>query len=289
MFLKALWRKMFASNRIDSWTAFLSLICMQLIASPASAWTLSPMKIDKDMKPGQTLTDVLVVDNAGASDNKRFEVKIVDWSLDEMGELLYFEPGKIKESLATKLVCTPMQFKAAPSERKMLRFTLNLPPDLSPGEHTVGIQVLEVVIPPKDQSTGKINVGVSVKCGFLCAMTIVVPKAQPAQLEPLALDLNQQKALSTVNFKIRNSANVRSRPTWRFAIKDQVGKTVFQSDTEQIVLRETDRIISIPIQTRIEPGKYKIEGKLDQGLSYPVQEIEKAIDIQQAIEPPAKK
>lgn len=259
------------------------------VGQSCNAWTLSPMKIERDMTPGQSMTDVLVVDNAGASDIKRYEVKLVDWSLDEKGQLQYFEPGVIKESLASRLSCTPMQFKCAPSERKLLRFTLNLPENLSPGEHTVGIQVLEVVIPPKDSATGKINVGVSVKCGFLCAMTIVVPKASPAQLEPLSLDLRRDGKEASIELKVRNSGNVRSRPKWCLVLRDMNGNTIFKDESEHIVLRDSDRLISVPVKATIQPGSYKLEGRLDQGLSYPVQEIEKKLEVTESItEPKAK-
>lgn len=256
---------------------------LSLYSQSASAWTLTPMKIEKELTPGSTITDVLVVDNSGALDNKRYEVKIVDWALDEKGDLKYFEPGVLPDSFAKSLICSPMQFKCGPGERKLVRYTLTVPADAKPGEHTVGVQVLEVVIPPKDPSTGKINVGVAVKCGFLGALTITCPKGESKAVEPVGLSLEEVavdkgKAQSVV-LTVDNPANVRARPHWSFTIHDGNGQVYEQKPEEFIVLRESKRKVISAVKTALKPGKYKVIGKLDQGLPYPVQELEKEIEI----------
>lgn len=270
------------------------------------AWTLTPMKIEKELAPGDVITDVLVVDNSGALDNKRYEVKIVDWSLDDHGDLRYYEPGIVPDSFAKSMVCSPMQFKCGPGERKLVRYTLTVPKDAKPGEHTLGVQVLEVVIPPKDPSTGKINVGVSVKCGFLGALTITCPKGEAKAVEPVGLTLEQVDPAGVVKAEdpkapkeapkeaakpagpkaqnvvlaVENSANVRARPKWSFVINDDSGKSVYEQKAEEfIVLRESKRLVASQLKAPLKPGKYKVIGKLDQGLPYPVQELEKEIEI----------
>jgi hypothetical protein len=278
-------------------------------AQPAEAWTLTPMKIEKELAPGDTITDVLVVDNSGALDNKRYEVKIVDWSLDDHGDLRYYEPGIVPDSFAKSMVCSPMQFKCGPGERKLVRYTLTVPKDAKPGEHTLGVQVLEVVIPPKDPSTGKINVGVSVKCGFLGALTITCPKGEAKAVEPVGLTLEQVEPASVIKAEdpkapndapkeaskavantgpksqnvvlaVENTANVRARPKWSFVINDDNGKSVYEQKAEEfIVLRESKRLVASQLKAPLKPGKYKVIGKLDQGLPYPVQELEKEIEI----------
>lgn len=290
---------------------------LSLSTSPAWAWTLTPMKIEKELKPGSTITDVLVVDNSGALDSKRYEVKIVDWSLDEKGDLKYFEPGVVPGSISKNLICSPLQFKAAPGERKLIRYTLTVPADASPGEHTLGVQVLEVVIPPKDPTTGKINVGVAVKCGFLGALTVTCPKGEAKAIEPLGLAFeetaikpaakeNKSEIASTATGKeaaktaaeaikdeakaasksqsvvltVENSANIRARPHWAFTINDAAGQKIYEQKPEEfIVLRESKRMVISPIKTPLKPGKYKVIGKLDQGLPHPVHEVEKEIEV----------
>lgn len=251
-------------------------------ASKASAWTLTPMKIEKELKPGDTITDVLVVDNSGATDTKRYEVKIVDWSIDDNGDLKYTEPGVVAGSISKNMICSPMQFKSTPGERKLIRYTLTVPPDASPGEHTLGVQVLEVVIPPKDPETGKINVGVAVKCGFLGAMTVVCPKAEPKTIDATALEVMQTKVSEKpkIVLSINNPANVRARPKWAFRIVDGSGKEIFSQDAQDyLILRDSARKISIDLKNSLDPGKYKVIGKLDQGIPYPVQELEKEFEI----------
>lgn len=288
-----------------------------LTIGPSWAWTLTPMKIEKELKPGSTITDVLVVDNSGALDSKRYEVKIVDWSLDEKGDLKYFEPGIVPGSISKNLICSPLQFKAAPGERKLIRYTLTVPADATPGEHTLGVQVLEVVIPPKDPTTGKINVGVAVKCGFLGALTVTCPKGEAKAIEPLGLAFeetaikpaakeNKGEIASTATGKdaaktaaetgkeetkaasksqsvvltVENTANIRARPHWAFTINDAAGQKVYEQKPEEfIILRESKRMVISPIKTPLKPGKYKVIGKLDQGLPHPVNEVEKEIEV----------
>ncbi|MBX9940915.1 MAG: hypothetical protein K2Y32_16760 [Candidatus Obscuribacterales bacterium] len=250
--------------------------------SKACAWTLTPMKVEKELKPGETITDVLVVDNSGSSDTKRYEVKIVDWTLDERGELKYFEPGILPGSISTGVVCSPMQFKLSPGERKLIRYTLPVPADAKPGEHTLGVQVLEVVIPPKDPDTGRINVGVAVKCGFLGAMTIVCPKAEPTTLDATALNIMNTETTKqpSVVLQIENKANVRSRPRWSFRILDDSNKEVASKDWQDyLILRESKREIALQLDSPLTKGTYKLIGKLDQGLPYAVQELEKQFEV----------
>lgn len=264
----------------------LSYLCLLSTAQSASAWTLTPMKIEKELKPGDTITDVLVVDNSGATDTKRYEVKVVDWTIDENGNLKYTDPGVEPGSISKSVVCSPTQFKATPGERKLVRYTLTVPPDATPGEHTLGVQVLEVVIPPKDPDTGKINVGVAVKCGFLGAMTITCPGAKSSEIEAtgLALGANDMTHKPAVILNLENKANVRARPKWSFKILDQTGKEVANKDWQDfIILRESKRKLLVDLENPLPNGNYKLVGKLDQGLPYPVQELEKQFDI--SIEP----
>lgn len=253
-----------------------------LFCQPSFAWTLTPMKFEKTLKPGESFTDVLVIDNSGASDSKRYEIKIVDWSLDEKGDLQYMEPGQIQESFAKGIVCTPMQFKCAPGERKLVRYTLTLPENATSGEHTVGIQALEVVIPSKDLSTGRINVGVSVKCGFLCAMSIRVPSVEEKAVEPISMEVKPaaKDHPALVNLLVENLGNVRVRPLWSFKIMDAQGKTMFEeAPSDYLILRQKKRAIACQIKQNLPPGKYRVVGKLDQGVAFPVQELEKDFEV----------
>lgn len=261
---------------------FTMVVCQIFACQSSSAWTLTPMKIEKELKPGETITDVLVVDNSGATDIKRYEVKVVDWTIDEKGDLKYFDPGIMPGSISKDVVCSPMQFKLGPGERKLVRYTLTVPSSATPGEHTLGVQVLEVVIPPKDPETGKINVGVAVKCGFLGAMTVTCPKAEPLALEATGLSVtaDDTSKKAKIVLSLENKANVRSRPKWSFKIVDQSGKEVANKDWQDfIILRESKRDLTVELEKPLDAGSYKLVGKLDQGLPYPVQELEKQFEI----------
>ncbi|MBX9722504.1 MAG: hypothetical protein K2X81_13985 [Candidatus Obscuribacterales bacterium] len=277
--------KIMFENLIPNAILAMTVGALLLSQTAAQAWTLTPMKLERTLKPGESFTDVLVIDNAGASDSKRFEMKIIDWSLDKKGSLLYTEPGVIPQSFASGIICSPMQFKCAPGERKLVRYTLTLPKEASPGEHTVGIQALEVVIPPKDAASGRINVGVAVKCGFLCAMSINVPTIQTKQTEPVSLNFEPSNAQqqASILLQVKNDSNARVRPFWSFTLLDQEGKKVYEEpNSDHLILRESERIISCPIKANMPVGKYKVVGKLDQGVTYPVQELEKEFEIQKA-------
>lgn len=266
---------------------FIRLACVatamfMLSVNSTMAWTLTPMKLARTLKPGESMTDILVIDNAGSSAVKRFEMKIIDWTLDRNGSLVYTEPGAIKESFASGIICSPMQFKCEPGERKVVRYTLTLPKEASPGEHTVGIQALEVVIPGKDAANGKINVGVAVKCGFLCAMSINVPSLNNKATEPVSLQFvpSNAKRTASIDLLVKNEANGRARPLWSFVILDAAGRKVYeQANDDYLILREAERVISCPIKMTLGPGKYKVIGKLDQGVATPVQELEKEFEL----------
>ncbi len=255
---------------------------LSFVTSNVHAWTLTPMKLSRTLKPGESFTDILVIDNSGSSKSKRFEMKIIDWTLDRNGGLIYSEPGAIKESFASGILCSPMQFKCEPGERKVVRYTLTIPKDASTGEHTVGIQALEVVIPGRDDASGKINVGVAVKCGFLCAMSINVPTLNNKPTEPVSLQYvpSDKKHSAAIDLLVKNEANGRVRPSWSFFLTDSNGKRVYEQPNEDyLILRETERVISCPLKATLTPGKYKLTGKFDQGVSFPVQELEKEIEV----------
>ena len=61
---------------------------------------------------------------------------------------------------------------------------------------------------------------------------------------------------------------------------NEKGMTIEESKSaDYLVLRESERTISIPLKKTLSPGKYKLIGKLDQGMSYPVQELEKEFEV----------
>ncbi len=254
--------------------AFTLFVLLAMSCNAATAWTLTPMKLERKLKPGESMTDVLVIDNSGTAETKRFEIKPVDWALDANGDLTYSEPGDLAHSLSAHIICTPMQFKCAPGERKLIRYTLSVPNDIPVGEHCLGLQALEVVMPTKDNSTGRINVGVAVKCGFLCAMSILTDKIAPKALEPETL--NYSPINNSIVLEIKNPANVRSRPFWTFKLINDKGIVIEESAVADfLILRESKRTITIPLKTTLAAGQYKLLGKLDQGMSFPVQELEK--------------
>jgi len=114
-----------------------------LAACPAFAWNVYPLKLDWNLKPGESATQVFMVDNSDSSEGRRIEIVPVDWILDSDGGLTMAKPGTYEHSLNSSLTFSPRQMKLGPGERKEVRVTISASKEIKSGEHTFGLEVLQ--------------------------------------------------------------------------------------------------------------------------------------------------
>lgn len=123
-----------------------ALLTALWLGTPAQAGSFgaSPLRYQVAMQPGETRTFTLTVFLPGSSDMspERFRVYTSDWWHDRKGNTVYASPGTIDRSAAAWIShISPREFDVYPSDKKVIRFTVQVPKDASPGGHWGAILV----------------------------------------------------------------------------------------------------------------------------------------------------
>ncbi len=253
-----------------------------LAVCPAFAWNVYPLKLDWNLKPGESATQVFMVDNSDSSEGRRIEIVPVDWILDSDGGLTMAKPGTYEHSLNSSLTFSPRQMKLGPGERKEVRVTISASKEIKSGEHTFGLEVLQKQLLGGTNQTGKVQLNINLQSGYLVTTNVSVPETtvNPVEVLDLAVLPANGKMPTRANLKIKNTSNVRVRPQWSFNILDGSGKIVFEfKPQEQIFLRESEHSIVVALPKDLPAGQYSLTGRLDQGKSFAVQELGKTFSI----------
>ncbi len=267
---------------------FLFLVVTLLLSTRATyGFGLYPIRIARELQPGQSFTQVVTVDNAGSSETTRIDISTVDWVMNEHGKIGFPHSGESPHSISSCITYSPAQMTLGPGERKSMRITVSLPGDATPGEHIGGLSATERTIPHKAQAlTQKISVAMGIQRIYVLPIVITVGggKEQKATIESFDTQQSNTEQGYLAAIKINNPSNIRIEPQLTIILKDANNKEVFVSKpTSYLILRETNRNIATALPKELS-GHFTLVAKLDQGHSFTILEAQKSVELQPIVE-----
>ncbi|MBI5071520.1 hypothetical protein HZB93_01310 [Candidatus Falkowbacteria bacterium] len=200
----------------------LAALIFGLAPMSVSALTVSPPVIEFDVRPGDSIVDVIKLYNE-TEEEKTLTGTVQSFkALNETGAPSFLSVLESTD-LATWLKLDETTITLAPDERKDVLFNINIPEDAEPGGHFAGILWSEGGTP----ETGGTGVGITVKTGTLILVRVAGEINETGRVASFTADRQSYNYLP-VNFAVRfeNFGNVHVKPTGVVEIKNLIGRKV---------------------------------------------------------------
>lgn len=217
---------------------------------PVSALSLQvkPSRFVLEIKPGKQEGGAIVVSNPSRDVLKCVAI-IKDWDLDAVGNLTTTLAGTMDTSLRSWLKFNPRQFSIQPNGYQVVRFSVSVPKNATPGERR-GI----IFFSP---SIG--NSGMSVKTEVGVTVYIAVePAKRTFELTLEKTVLNKDQHIE-INYTVNSTGNAHCRLTGKYRLSDRNGKVVEEGGLgERVVLPgKTDNYVITGTRV-LTPGQYRL-------------------------------
>jgi len=242
---------------------FLSLSAL-LVFSAYPAISVSEKEIIKKIEPGEADKVTFSVKNIGDSPEE-VRVLLKDWSLDQQGERVIYEPGQHSNSLSPFLSYSPKKFKLQPKESKQVTVNLSVKENRT-GPHWSMFMVAGRPIKKVEQ--GNVNVRISAAYPVNIIQTDPGTYTKKGQISSLKVANKSKKKEVNVNFE--NTGTVPLEPAGRIEVRDLSGTTVTKLNISRFqVLPSGTRKITKRIDN-LESGNYIVLAIVDFGGNYKV-------------------
>lgn len=178
-----------------------------------------------ELEPGSAMTDEALVMNSGDVP-VTLKVFASDGITAVNGGTSFAQQGHGINGVGRWLSLSVTEIKLEPGESKVVPFSINVPPDASPGQHVAGL-VVEAPpsggVSPSRGGEAQFNVSVIQQAGV--AVVIDVPGPHVAGLEITGTNLRQQDAQgATFVIDVHNTGNVFIKAEGSLLITDLEGK-----------------------------------------------------------------
>ncbi|MDM7323413.1 MAG: hypothetical protein P3W93_000175 [Thermus sp.] len=217
------------------------LLSLALGALAQSTLGVEPPVLLKEAKPGEVLTQTLLVYNVGTRP-VRVRASLGDWTYDPMGKIQFLPTGSLKESASPWATFSPAEFLLEPKQNRPLTYTLTVPKDATPGTHW-GILFLESEDPNPPPGVPLATFRVRMAHVFYVniaplttsgRITGIVPSPPKAAQDPYRFAIQYQ-----------NTGNTAQKLSGRFEVRDASGRKAAEVEIEEVVV--------LPGQVRILP------------------------------------
>ncbi|WP_022797467.1 hypothetical protein [Thermus islandicus] len=238
------------------------LLPLALGALAQSTLGVEPPVLLEEAKPGESLTQTLLVHNVGTRP-VRVRVSLGDWTYDPMGKIQFLPPGTLKESASPWTAFSPAEFLLGAKESRPLTYTLTLPKDAAPGTHW-GVLFLESEDPNPPPGVPLAIFRVRMAHIFYVnvpplktsgRITGIVPSPPQRPQDPFRFALQYQ-----------NTGNTAQKLSGRFEVRDATGKKVAEAEVEEVVVLPGQvRVLPVALVGPLPVGNYTALAILNYG------------------------
>lgn len=220
--------------------------------------TVDPSRFLFVAKPGSRVTGTIKVTNPSAQIAEVSAI-IYDWTLNNTDRMITSEVGTRKETLKGLIKFNPQNFKIAPGESQIVRFTLTAPKEgeLFERRGIVFFEEKNIIQNPEGMGANLITqVGSTIYLAFegmRMAFNLV-----DAQVEK-GSDGKYQGVLKIAN---QGAGHVRYRISYKL-INEKKALIHENQFSEKVILPQFERKISFPLPDKLAPGKYNLLMKLN--------------------------
>jgi P pilus assembly chaperone PapD len=230
----------------------LLLLCLTPVVWAEISFSVSPIRVELSGDPGGTYTDAIEITNEG-TENVRIKVGTQDWYLTEEGTPVFQKAGSQKSSCAAWLKINPVDFQLAPKEKKMVRYSANIPAATVPGGYWASF-IFETV-PPVEP--GKKTKAVAIKGNIAAIIYLTVGKAVPVA-ELIDMAFKDGKDGEAITLRLKNGGTVHFRIKGNIKILASDGTMVQTLEVPDApVLSGFTRTVSVPLKEKLPKGAYR--------------------------------
>jgi hypothetical protein len=238
----------------------LFLSCLTMPAVAGISFSVSPIRMELAGNPGGSHADAIEVHNEG-DEPVRIRIVMNDWYLSETGTPIFQKAGTQDHSCAAWLKINPVDFLLQPGEKKVVRYSVSIPPDTVPGGYwgAFVFQTLPIVKP------GQKADAVSLK-GNIASIIYVTAGNPPVKGDIIDMNFETKENGATISTRLQNTGTVPFRIKGELKITDAEGNTVASYDfTDAPVLAGFTRTFSQRIEEPLSPGDYTALATIDLG------------------------
>lgn len=199
-------------------------------AQGGSGITISPVRIEDLVDPGEKLTKTLKVTNSSASSKKLYGFLKDFKAGNESGAPILIEPGSEEGSYLASWITVPSEgIEFAPGEEKELNFTIDVPADVGPGGYYGGVyfgtKPPRLNIDSEDKGAG---MSVGQQSGALVLLQVKGDVKEEADIREFATDKEVYGTPFDVTFitRVENKGNVHVKAIGHIRIENMFGKEV---------------------------------------------------------------
>ena len=239
-----------------------------LAARPADAqlsMSLSPVRVEHAIPPGQMRTDIVTVENVSQRP-LRARVTVADWFLERNGTPVFVKRGSRPGlSMSAWIEVNPTEFELEPGGAQVIRYTLSVPEDTPDASYRTAVLVESLPdftdTPAWNVAylTGRIGlilyngVGTSAPAAEIVAHEVVREPGVPGEI---ALKLTVRNA-GLVNFRLSGDSHIRT-PDGHVLQVVSIPDGVVLPGSERDVWLRFDRPINHPVfsvLSRVDVGQ----------------------------------
>jgi len=215
---------------------------------------LSPPKFQITLFANQSANKTIDLKNV-TGDTLYVETVLEDFFLTPYGKPQFKPAGVYPYSCSKWIQVNPVSFLLLPHGKKIVRFTVTLPGG-SDGDYLGVITFKSKGLPKKWTPSIAIYGEISVFVHLISANTGILD----GDMEGLSVKQD------TIFVTYHNTGNVRNHIDCTIEIKSLSGKTIWQAEQKnKLVLRNSERILTLLINKKLRKGTYNILATIDYG------------------------
>ena len=244
------------------------LTAMVLAAvSPAQAqlaMSLSPVRVEHAIPPGELWTDIVTVENVSDSP-LRARVTVADWYLERNGTPVFVKRGtRPGLSMSDWIDVNPTEFEIGHGETQVVRYTLNVPAGLADASYRTAVLVESL---PDFAATPDRNVAyLTARIGVIIYNRVgtEAPQAQVVGQEVVSdPEMPNSKA---VKLTIRNPGMVNVRLSGESQILTPDGRVLQVVEIpDGVVLPQSEREVLLRLEEPISHRVFSVLSQIDIG------------------------
>ncbi len=237
--------------------SFLITALSLLLSSNASALTVSPAKLELDLKSNNITTGSFRIIN---SEKKDIKVKIYSTPYSVVNDEYQpdFEKSKFYTKLSDWIKIDEPKITIKKGESKKIDFEVKTPSNIPDGSQYATIMT-EVI----QNNKNKANINVKSRIGMVIYAKTNGKNIESGVIDKINSPFLQSKKFLNINSSIKNTGNTEFNAQTQILIKDLFGNTKLKQDNTYTVLPYSTRKISF--QTDRKKGKpfglFKVEIK----------------------------
>ncbi len=188
------------------------LMLLLAVCNPAAAAgfaaTVSPPRYELEAKAGDTLRNVLTIENASDAP-ATFEIRSADWDLSETGGVAIFPPELQPGSCRPWVRLERHHLALQPRGIKRFRFEVHLPDDAGDGECRFALLIEQPDAQPVMAQARNIQIPVQGRVAVI--VYVRIGEAMP-DMSVEEIRLEEVNGLPTPVARLRNQGNAHGRP-----------------------------------------------------------------------------